>query len=264
MDTQEYVSPSVDLEPEDEKSPFDRFAEVFTAPADAFAGLAQAKRGPIILWGLLIMVVASMFAAVIFSTNDEMRETAKDKQIEQFDKMRDEGKISEEQYEQQVEMMDTMMSGTMFMIWGLLGASIGSTLFALLIGLIVFILIKVLGRDGEAGTGYAAALAATLIAFMITNVESIITVVGMMLTGNMEFRLSPVIFGAPDNEWIKFFLNLINPFTIWFWFALGTGVAVLSRAERTKSIIAVAAVWIIGGLIITGIGSIFGSMSFGS
>lgn len=263
MDTQEYVSPTVDLEPEDEKSPFDRFADVFTAPAEAFAGLAQAKRGPVILWGLLIMIVVSMFGAVLFATNDDMREAAKEKQIEQFDKMREEGKIDDKQYEQQVEMMDTMMSGTMFMIFGLVGAAFGSSLFALLIGLIVLILIRVLGRDRDPGAGFAAALAATLIAFMITNVESIITVIAMLLTGNMEFRISPVLFGAPDNDFVKFFLNLVNPFTIWFWFVLGTGIAVLARAERMKSIIAVAAVWIVGGLILTGIGTMFSSLSFG-
>jgi hypothetical protein len=52
MEQQEYVSPSVELEPEDEKSAFDRFAEVFTAPAEAFRGLDRARRGPIILWGI--------------------------------------------------------------------------------------------------------------------------------------------------------------------------------------------------------------------
>ena len=43
MDTQEYVSPSVELEPEEQKSPFDSFVEVFTSPAEAFTGLAGAR-----------------------------------------------------------------------------------------------------------------------------------------------------------------------------------------------------------------------------
>jgi hypothetical protein len=260
MDTHEYVSPSVELEPEEEKSAFDRFAEVFTSPADAFAGLGHARKAPIILWGLAVVAVVTVFAVILLSTNDDVREAAKAKQIEQLDKMHDEGKIDDKAYETQLEIMDTMMSGTGFMIFGAASGALGMALFALFIGLIVFILIRVLQRDNDPTIGYAAALCATLIAYMIQNVEGIITALGMMLSSNPQFRISPVMFGAPESAYLKYFLNLLNPFTIWFIFVLGTGVAVLARSERMKAIVAVAAVWIIGGLIITAIGTLFGTM----
>lgn len=260
METQEYVSPSVELEPDEEKSAFDRFAEVFTSPAEAFAGLGSAKRGPIILWGLIITVVVSLFSIVLFSTNETLRQTATDKQTEQLEKMRDSGKISEEQYDKQVEQMEMMSSGGVFLAIGAITGAVGTVLFALFAGLIVFILMRVLQRKGEPALNYSTALAAALIGFMIMNVESIITALAMFFTSNPEFRISPAMFGTPDNSFLTFAINLVNPFTIWLWIAMGTGIAVITRAERGKSIGMVAGAWIGVGLLLTGIGALFGSI----
>lgn len=262
MEQQDYESPSLETELDDDKSAFERFAEVFTSPSEAFSGLSAARKAPIILWGLLIALIATSFSVVLVSTNADVRDEALQEQLEKMEQARDEGKIDDEAYEQQVEMTTMMMSGAMFIIMGVVFGTIAAVALALIIGLVVYVIIRVMSRDSSNAVSYGAALAATIIAFMISNVESILTSIGIVLTSDLGFRISPTAFLNTENDYLEFALNLVNPFTLWLLFALGTGVALLAQRERTHGIAAIAGVWIAGGLIITAIGTLV-SATFG-
>jgi hypothetical protein len=256
METQEYESPSVELEPEEEKSAFDRFAEVFTAPSEAFRGLPLAKKGPTILWGLLITALVMVFSVILLSTNDKLLDEVRDRQFTELERQKEKGKIPDKVYEQQLEILEMTTSRGAFIGFGIGGGVLVVCLMILAVAVAVAIFARMFAREGTARAGFASAMAATVIAFMISNVESLITTIGMYVTSDMGFRLSPAAFVDTENSLLKFVTGLPNPFTIWLWFALGTAIAYFSGAGRLKSTIAIAIFWILGGVIITGLGTL--------
>jgi hypothetical protein len=199
-------------------------------------------------------------SVVALSSNEAILDSIREKQTEALEKQHDKGRISDEQLEQQQEIMELTNSRGVFIGFGVAGGFFVSVLLIILTATALVILSRMLGRDNSPGMGFATAMAATAIAFMISNVESVLTTVGMFLTSDMEFRISPSAFLDIDNSILTYVVNLLNPFTIWVWFVLGTAIAMFARTDRLKATLALAGLWTVVGIAVTGIFALFGSM----
>ena len=234
MEQQEYVSPSIELEPEDDKSAFDRFGEVFTSPGEAFRGLRTARKGPIIVWGLVIAALVATFSVVITMVDPELYEKGIEMRHEQLEKAREKG-MDKEIYEQQVEALEEATPSSTAISSGI-GAFFVTPILMAVFGLISLVILKVVARDNKEGLTYGVALSVVLISSMISFVAGIIQTIVKMLTDNIHFEFSPNAFVQPENFVVSFLLGLVNPFTLWWLFAAGKGTSVVTGAPLGKSV----------------------------
>jgi hypothetical protein len=251
MEQQEYESPSADLEPEEQKSAFDRFAEVFTSPRSAFTGLISAPKGPIITWGLVITGLIALFTVVITTSNPELYKKGVEKRRQAIERAHDSGKMKDNVYEQQIEGLDKM-GGRTGMVIGGISALIFAPIVMLILSVLVLIVLKVLQRDSADPITFSTALSLLLISSMISFVGAIIGAVLKLVTVNPAADLSPAYFVDTESLIVMFLLGVLNPFTLWWFYAIGTGISTVARAPLGKSIVVWAGVWILGGLVLFG------------
>jgi hypothetical protein len=247
--------------PIDELTPFDRFAKVLTSPTEAFDGLlSSTKKKSIIIWGLLFSIVAYSFAMIIATTSDGMKKVILDKQMAQFEKMKKDGKMSDEEIDKAREMMT---QGSMTMIFGMLGIIVGTPLIWAIFGLLTFIVARILEKERNEGLVFSTAFAVTMIAGIISLIESVFSAIAILITDN-EFSFSLNQIMKSENSFLKFLFGSLNPFTIWWLIVSAIGISVIARVEKGKSIMVCTITYLVVGLGMAGLSQLFkGIFSFG-
>lgn len=252
MEQQESLPTAEDFESVDEKSPFDRFGEVFTSPREAFAGLVTSKRkGRIILAGLLIASLISAISVMLTTLTPELYEAGVEQRREKLDEAHDKGKMKDDMYKTQVDAIESM-SATTAAITGAIGAAVFTPIIMLIFALIGLVIVKVLQRDSNPAVGFSSVLSMILISSCISYVGAIITVILKVVLKSHSAELSPAAFVDTDNFVVSFLLGVLNPFTLWWFYATGVGTSMLADSTTGKSIGAWVGVWIVGGCIIMG------------
>jgi hypothetical protein len=245
-------------EPGEQKSAFERFAEVFTSPSTAFAGLRNAtNRTSIILWGLVIGVIVNILAVALWSASPELVEQTRDLQMAPLERAYEEGKLTKKQYEEISEQTSESFKNP-FSAQSVLGFTIGPLLGWAIAAAVVLGIGRGIGSSHEEGISYSTAFSIYVIALMITFIDKVLTSVAMFLTKSIHTSLSAAALLQTDNGILRAALSLISPFTIWWLIVLGTGIAVNAHAPRGRAIALWSAFYVFITLLFAAVAQLFG------
>jgi hypothetical protein len=218
----------------DDQSPFERFADAFVAPTEAFGGLCHSpKRASVVIFGMIIGIIVNLATLVLLTQSPEIVDQLKQRQLASAVKLRDEGKISNEDFHK-IESRFDEAAGKTFSWQAMLGIIVVSPITWALATVLVFVLGRALGSAYEEGISYLTSLSVYMVAFMIPLLEKLLQSVAQFLTRNINFKFSPSVLVHTDNYIFKAALDLINPFTIWWIFVLATGIALVSGTTRSR------------------------------
>lgn len=237
----------------DEPSAFERFAWVFYAPSDAFAGLTYARRGPIIAWGLVILMLAALVSTMLTMARPDLVRQQIEMQIEPLREQYEAGEISKQDFERATSMMQ-QSEGAGFQVIGAIGSLISTVLISLLVAMVFLPVAKLLeggGGDTEYPIGYGVVLGVFLIASMISSLGRVIESMGIYLTENLRFALDASPLVDQSNIFAFMMLKNLGPFPIWWMIVMGIGLSVITGADRMRSILIVVGVWL-GLMVIFG------------
>jgi hypothetical protein len=242
----------------EQKSAFERFAEVFTSPSTAFDGLTYASnRTSIIIWGLVIGVIVNVLTVALWSASPQLVQQTRELQRAPLEKAYEEGKLTKKQFEEISEQTDESFKKP-FSAQSILGVTIGPLLGWAIAAAVVLGIGRAIGSSSEEGISYATAFSIYVIALMITFVEKVLTSVAMFLTGNIHTSLSAAALLHTDNGILRAALGFISPFTIWWLIVLGTGIAVNAHAPRGRAIAFWSAFYVFITLAFAAVAQLFG------
>jgi hypothetical protein len=210
-------------------------SDVFTAPSDAYEGLATSAPSAI-LWllpFLLTLLLAVTATFVIFNT-DALRTQVIEQQQKQLDKSLQEGKISQERYDQTVNQMEKM--GSMFVVFGSVGAVIFISLMFFIYTLLLWLADKFILK---ATAGYVKHLELYGISAWIAILGTIVSIAMMVGIGSMAAGPSAALAVTndfdPSNK-LHGLLAALNIFGLWQTAVVGFGLSKFSGKSTGMSL----------------------------
>ncbi|MFN3872975.1 MAG: YIP1 family protein [Ignavibacterium sp.] len=245
---------------QEELSHSDKMIGVFTEPSNTFETIAKFPVRSID-WVLPVVIVFILIGLMrsLAMLNEEVALQTRQTQIEMFDKMVSEGKMTQEQADQAIEGIEKQMEfmrGPVGWIINVVSTLIFGFIFFFIIAGIYFLFIKFLFK-GEGN--YQHVLVAS-------GLTSYITVIQVLIGGILTFLLGKIIMDTSVANFIelekgslvKFFVSKIDPISIWAYSVLAIGLAKLNRAQSsTPYFVLVFALWILGGLLFFILGKVF-------
>jgi len=248
-------------QPEEELTHTDKMTGIFTEPSVTFGKTAKFPVRTIdwLLPVLLLLFVVSL-TQILVMTNEEIYFQARQKQEEQikktFDDMVKNGQMTQQQADQQMEVArERMEMGRGPVGWILQTAGI------LIVGFIVFFIVAflyflfakfVLKGNG----GYTSALVASGLTGYISIIHVIFAAILAMAMGKLMGDTSIAsLAGIEKSDITGFLLGKVDPFSIWAYSVASIGLAKMFRSNSVaKYFILVFGVWILGSLLLWGIG----------
>ncbi|GMU94553.1 MULTISPECIES: YIP1 family protein [Ignavibacterium] len=243
-----------------ELSHSDKMIGVFTEPSNTFETIAKFPVRSID-WVLPVVIVFILIGLMrsLAMLNEEVALQTRQAQIEMFDKMVSEGKMTQEQADQAIEGIEKQMEfmrGPVGWIINVVSTLIFGFIFFFIIAGIYFLFIKFLLK-GEGS--YQHVLVAS-------GLTSYITMIQVLIGGILTFLLGKIIMDTSVANFIelekgslvKFFVSKIDPISIWAYSVLAIGLARLNRAQSSAPyFILVFVLWILGGLLFFALGKVF-------
>ena len=231
----------------------DKMIGVFTEPAKMFQHTSKfpTRNKDWVIPVLLLFLVVALIR-IIAMTNEEVYFEAKKQQIEQVEKMVENGTLTREQGDEAINRIDQQMEFMQGPIgWVITIATtliFGFILFFIIVG-IYYLLIKFLLK-GE-GT-FTSALVANGLTAYISILQVIIAGILTMLLGKIFTDTSVASFmGRDKNTMVGWALAKIDPISIWAYIILAIGFAKMFKSESTGKYYAlVFGVWLIGMFIL--------------
>jgi len=260
---------STPVQPEEELTHTDKMTGIFTEPSATFVKIAKfpVKTIDWLMPVLLLLFVISLTQILIMS-NEEIYFQARQKQEEQlqktFDSMVEKGQMTREQADQQMESaMERMAMGRGPVGWILQTVSI------LIFGFIVFFLVVLIyflfSKFAFKGNGgYTSALVGSGLTAYISIIQVVLAAILALAFGRLMSDLSVASFASMDKTTITgWMLGKIDPLSIWAYAVTSIGLAKMFRSDSiTKYFILVFGVWILGSLLLWGIGKAVPFLSF--
>lgn len=245
---------------QEELSHSDKMIGVFTEPSNTFETIAKFPVRSID-WVLPVVIVFILIGLMrsLAMLNEEVALQTRQTQIEMFDKMVSEGKMTQEQADQAIEGIEKQMEfmrGPVGWVINVVSTLIFGFIFFFIIAGIYFLFIKFLFK-GEGN--YQHVLVAS-------GLTSYITMIQVLIGGILTFLLGKIIMDTSVANFIelekgslvKFFVSKIDPISIWAYSVLAIGLAKLNRAQSSiPYFILVFALWILGGLLFFILGKVF-------
>jgi hypothetical protein len=207
---------------------------------------------------LLLMILAGIIRSLAMLNPEIVFETKK-QQIEMFDKMVKEEKMTKEQADKAIEgsekSMEFMRKPVGWIINIISSIVFGFTFFFLIAG-IYFLFTKFILK-GE-GT-YQHVLVASGLTSYISMIQIIISGMLTLLLGRIIMDTSVAnLFEFEKGTIVRFFASKIDPLSIWAYSVLAIGLTKLNNAQNSKPyFILVFALWILGGLLFFYLGKVF-------
>lgn len=260
MDTSEQNSSFQENQVE-ELSHTDKMTGIFTEPSSTFEKIAHfpVKTVDWILPVILLLIIVSLTQILVMS-NEEIYYQARQKQKEQiqktFDEMVEKGQLTREQANQQMEGAEQRMEmgrGPIGYVFQTVGIFIFGFIIFFIVALIYFLLAKfALGGNG----GYTSALVASGLTAYISIIQIVLASILALAFGRLINDVSVASLANIDKSTITgWLLGKIDPFSIWAYSVTSIGLAKMFKSNSTtKYFIVVFAVWILGSLLIWGIG----------
>ena len=92
------------------------------------------------------------------------------------------------------------------MIFGMLGIIVGTPLIWAIFGLLTFIVARILEKERNEGLVFSTAFAVTMIAGIISLIESVFSAIAILITDN-EFSFSLNQIMKSENSFLKFLFD---------------------------------------------------------
>ena len=223
---------------EEEMSFTDKVAALFSEPSNLFESIKNYPPRKIDwLVPTLIVIIVIIFSTIMQMRDVEIKNEIKQKQIEQLQKLVDEGRISPESLEQSIAGMEKVSGSGYQLFFTLVGVPIG-VFFMLFITALIYWVIAKLILKGDVMYGYVLSLVGLI--NIIGIFSTIVTLVLSILYGKMNTGLNLALLASAETSMpVLKILNAIDPFTIWSLILMSIGLAKFCSVPFTKSAIAV-------------------------
>ena len=223
---------------EGEMSFTDKVAALFTEPSNLFESIKNYPPRKIDwLVPTLIIIVVTVFSSIMQMRDVEIKNEIKQKQIEQLQKMVDEGRIPAESLEQSIASMEKASGLGYQLFFTLVGVPIGVFFMLLIMALIYWAIVKLILR-GDVMYGYVLSLVGLI--NIIGIFAAIVSLVLSILYGKMNTGLNLALLVSPETSMpVLKILKAIDPFTIWSLVLTSIGLAKFCSVPFTKSAFAV-------------------------
>jgi len=247
--TENYTQSELEVSTSPEPLSFiDKLTGIFTEPSKVFENIRiNGPKTSDWVIPILISIVISIFTSWIIMSNPDLKVEVDAKQKkateEQLDKLVKEGKITEQQKEEQLEQMEKSTSGMTMLIIQWIGIIVFSFVIAFLLALIYWLVwVFILKGNGT----YNHALSVCGLSIFITILESILFAVLVLLFVKIIPGISlAAVVDAQEGSVTRFILSKINPFTFWWLYVLGAGLSKVYEVNKIKSIISIVLMWLI-------------------
>ncbi|MEP0860522.1 MAG: YIP1 family protein [Ignavibacterium sp.] len=243
-----------------ELSHSDKMIGVFTEPSNTFEAIAKFPVRSID-WVLPVVIVFILIGLMrsLAMLNEEVALQTRQAQIEMFDKMVSEGKMTQEDADKAIEGIEKQMEfmrGPIGWVINVVSTLIFGFIFFFIIAGIYFLFIKFFLK-GEGS--YQHVLVASGLTSYITMIQVLIGGILTFVLGKIFMDTSVANFlDLEKGSIVKFIVSKIDPISIWAYSVLAIGLAKLNRAQSsTPYFILVFALWILGGLLFFFLGKIF-------
>ena len=242
-------------EEEFEMSHTDKLVGVLSEPVPTFTKMAQAEPKTVDwILPILVFIVVAILSNIVMMSNPEIRLSVIEKQtknIEQnFDEMVKKGQMTEAQKEEQMEsirdrMSDQGMTQYIFTGFGILVVTF--IMFFIVSG--VFLLIVKFGLKGDGN--YKSAMVSYGLPYYINILQVIVMVILAMVMNKFFSGTSLGALTDADGSTITgWFLNKLDPFTIWFYVIIGIGFAKMFKSNDIKKyVFTIVGVWLLTSLL---------------
>jgi hypothetical protein len=236
-----------------ELSHSDKMIGVFTEPGKMFEHTSKFPiRNKDWVIPLLILFILIGITRTISMMDEDVFLEAKQKQMENIEKMVEAGTLSHDQGEQAIENIDQQMEfmrGPVGWIINIVSTLIFGFIFFFIITGIYFLFIKLLLK-GE-GT-YSGAMITNGLVGYISIIQVILAAILTMALGSMMQDTSLASIIGSDKATITGWLFAkIDPISIWSYIVLSIGFAKMFKTESAGKYYAlVFGLWLIGGLLI--------------
>jgi hypothetical protein len=224
----------------------DAMAGVFAEPGSTFLSVKQSSKKNYWLIPLLILIVVSMLSSVLVTRDEELTSEIKTQQKEamhkRFDEAVKEGKMTQEQADEQLASTEKMFGGSTFVIFGLIGSIAGVLVIFFLKALIYWGGLKLF----KGSAGYVDIMNVLGLTALITAIQLIVDTVLAILMGKLLMNIGPVLLiskEAMSKDMYMFIANfdLIN---IWYTIIVGIGLAKVSDLKNSVTIPFVFVLWL--------------------
>lgn len=241
-----------DAQEEQELTHTDKLVGVFTEPQPMFSRIAKfpAKTSDWLIPVLVVIVVAILSQFVMMS-NPEIKLQQQEKMMQNIEKGLDdavkEGKMTQEQADQQLEQIQENMSGEAANMFQTISLVVGIPFGMFIVFFVVtgfFLLVSKYGLKG--GGEYKDIMVAYGLPMYISVIEIIISVIAALAMGKLMTGLSAAdLMGMDKTTTTGFLLSRINPLTIWYYVVFGIGLAKMNKSEDVKKyVFVVVGIWL--------------------
>lgn len=234
----------------------DRIINVFTSPSEAFQGIPLLSSKTSLWLGSFFATIAiGILVLFLISSNETLKDQMAQLQSQKIQEQVDQGRISQEQADQQIEVFESM--GTMFVVFGSLGVVLMSVLYFFGASLVLWLAAKLLMGSTHSYTNFLGMYG---IAAWIGILGGIVTVLMMLALGSFAATPSAALLVFqefnPTNT-IHSLLSKIDAFAIWQAIAVGIGLSKITEKPTSSGLSIALVLWGLWVAASVGIGGIF-------
>lgn len=247
----------------EEMSFLDKITGIFTEPKRVFENVKLYGPKPIewVLPIFLLIALTILSSLVVTSHPDikaEIDAMSRKATEEALDKAVKEGRITQQQKEEQLEQMEKFTSSPVMRIVQYVSIAVFMLVF-LFVVVAVYYLTWVFLLKGQGS--YAHGLSVYGLASFITMLEAIIVaLISLIIVKFVPGFNLLLFFEVEKGTTLSYILSKINPFTFWWLYVIGVGLSEVYSVDKIKSLIAIFGLW----LIYVVIGKFIPFLSFGA
>jgi hypothetical protein len=237
----------------------DALAGVFTEPGDTFAAVKQSTKKNYWLVPMIVVIVVSILATLMVLRDEELTAGIQEKQMkaikERLDKAVKEGKMTQEEANQQIEQSQKFMTGQMMMIFGLIFSVFGVLLFFFVKALIYWGGLKLFRGNAT----YVDVLNVLGLSGIIVAIQLVVDTVLAVITGRILVNIGPVLLvnEASVGTAMYTFLANFDLINIWYLIVVGIGLAKASNLKTSLTVPFVLVLWLLWVAL-----TVFGPLKF--
>ncbi len=238
-----------DTQEEHELSHTDKLVGVFSEPGAMFAKTSNfpAKNSDWVV-PLLITIAATILSIIVSFSNPAVKQEMRAENEKQIQKLVEEGRMTQEQADQQIDMTEKFMGGPLFYVTTSISTLVMMFIFFFIVAGVFHLFAKLIFK-GDAGFKYS--MVAYGLPYYIIIIQIIVGLILTLAMGKIFRSTSVAAFLDLDKKSILYFiLSKLDIFSIWFYAVVGIGFAKMAKATDTKKyIILIVSLWLGFGLI---------------
>lgn len=234
----------------------DKFVGILSSPGEVFQTVAstEPKASNWVIPFILAIFFSIVFTFVVF-TQPAIQDEVSAAQSKQFEKLVEEGKITQEQADQQMQF--SKPGSTMFMVFGVIGV-----VFVLAFALFVYTLVYwLIGKIAfKSAISYGKVLEINGLTWYIMPVSTLVTMVMVVAMESLYAQPSGAILVSdfnPDDKTHKL-LAALNLLEFWMLYVTGIGLSKVWNVSIGKALGVVAGVFVVWTLLKVFVGFGFG------